>query len=57
MPAVVQRLMRHASINTTMTYYVALDADEVADELWAGWGKESAGVSALPGSERSVVRG
>jgi integrase len=37
MPAVLQRLMRHASIQTTMTYYVALDADEVADELWAKW--------------------
>jgi integrase len=35
MPAVLQRLMRHASIATTMTYYVDLDADEMADELWA----------------------
>ena len=34
MPAVVQRLMRHASISTTMKYYVTMDADSVADELW-----------------------
>lgn len=35
MPAVLQRLMRHESIETTMKYYVDLDADELADELWA----------------------
>lgn len=33
-PATLQKLMRHASINTTMAYYVDLDADAVADELW-----------------------
>ncbi len=27
--------MRHASIQTTMGYYVDLDVDEMADELWA----------------------
>ena len=30
----LQRLMRHAEIGTTMKYYVTLDADAVADELW-----------------------
>jgi integrase len=35
MPAVLQKLMRHASIQTTMTYYVDLDVDEMADDLWA----------------------
>jgi hypothetical protein len=35
MPAVLKRLMRHASIDTTMTYYVDID---VADELWAKFG-------------------
>jgi len=34
-PAVLQRLMRHANIATTMAYYVALDSADVADELWA----------------------
>jgi integrase len=33
-PAVLQRLMRHKDIATTMKYYVALDADDIADELW-----------------------
>jgi integrase len=34
MPAVLQRLMRHADIGTTMKYYVTMDADAVADEVW-----------------------
>ena len=34
MPAVLQRLMRHANIGTTMKYYVTIDADAVADEVW-----------------------
>ena len=37
-PAVLQRLMRHANIATTMGYYVALDSADVADELWAKFG-------------------
>jgi hypothetical protein len=36
MPAVLRQLMRHSGIETTMAYYVDLDADAVADELWAG---------------------
>ena len=27
--------MRHASIDTTMKYYVSANAEEIADELWA----------------------
>jgi integrase len=34
MPAVLQRLMRHESIETTMAFYVALDADELAEDLY-----------------------
>jgi len=40
MPAVLQRLMRHADIKTTMAFYVDLDADALADELWAAWTPE-----------------
>jgi len=32
--ATLQRLMRHRSIETTHKYYVDLDADEMAEELW-----------------------
>jgi integrase len=34
MPAVLQRLARHAHISTTMSYYVCLSADEIGSELW-----------------------
>ncbi len=37
-PAILQKLMRHASIQTTMGYYIDLDVDEMADELWANHG-------------------
>ena len=37
-PSVLKRLMRHRSIATTEAYYVQLDADELADELWADFG-------------------
>ena len=30
--------MGRASIATTMGYYVDIDSDDVADQLWAGWG-------------------
>ncbi len=30
--------MRQASIQTTLAFYVAQDADDVADELWASHG-------------------
>jgi integrase len=35
MPAVLKRLMRHSAIQTTMSYYVDLDAADMADQLWA----------------------
>ena len=39
-PATLQLLMRHRSIETTLKYYVAQDADEIADELWKGFSEE-----------------
>jgi len=35
MPAILRKLMRHTDIQTTMQYYVDLDADEMAADLWA----------------------
>lgn len=35
-PLTLKRLMRHTSIETTLRYYVDQDADDVAEELWAG---------------------
>jgi integrase len=34
MPAVLKELMRHKSIQTTMTYYATQNAESVADDLW-----------------------
>ena len=38
--------MRHANIDTTLKYYVAQDAADVADELWAGWGTTASNIPA-----------
>ena len=35
MPAELKLLMRHASIDTTMKYYVGIEADDIASGLWA----------------------
>ena len=35
MPATLQKLMRHSSIETTLKHYVERTADDVAAELWA----------------------
>ena len=34
MPAVLQRLMRHRDIGTTMNYYVKESAEDIAEDLW-----------------------
>jgi integrase len=48
MPAVLQRLMRHANIGTTMQYYVDLAVDDMCDDLWAKHPATLGPVSALP---------
>ncbi|MFO0899300.1 MAG: site-specific integrase [Pirellulales bacterium] len=37
MPAVLQQLMRHESIDTTMRFYVGRNAQTAADQLWAAY--------------------
>ena len=34
MPPVLRRLARHASVQTTLSYYVDLDAADLAEDLW-----------------------
>jgi integrase len=46
-PVTLQLLMRHADISTTLKYYVAQDAADVADELWAGWGAMTSNTPAV----------
>ena len=50
MPAVLKRLMRHSSVVTTLRFYVTIDADSVADELW-GKDWESGNTSGNNGPE------
>ena len=40
MPPTLQHLMRHGSIQTTLTYYVSSKADAVARELWEKWDQQ-----------------
>ena len=37
MPIVLQELMRHESIETTLKYYVGRNAEATADAIWAGY--------------------
>jgi hypothetical protein len=52
-PAVLQRLMRHANIATTMGYYVALDSADVADDLWTRFGTTEDNISGNSSPETS----
>ena len=45
MPAVLQQLMRHSSIETTLRYYVGTDADAMSDVLYAAIPKTPKGDS------------
>ncbi len=45
MPTVLRELMRHADISTTMKYYVGVNAEATAAELWAALGDISGDTS------------
>lgn len=51
MPAVLKRLMRHGEISTTMAYYVDLDADELAADLWRRFGSDARPLEKSPQAE------
>lgn len=53
MPTVLRELMRHADITTTMKYYVGLNAEATADELWAALGDTSGDTQAAEETEDS----
>ncbi len=52
-PAVLRELMRHSSVETTMGYYVDLNADDIADQLWAA-AENAAETTETPGVVTSV---
>jgi len=41
MPTVLRELMRHATIDTTMRYYVGQNAEATAETLWDSLGNNS----------------
>jgi hypothetical protein len=49
MPAVLQQLMRHESVETTMRFYVGQNADATADAVWDAWGQLGATLGASSG--------
>ena len=50
MPATLQRLARHANIQTTLTFYVSQNAADIASDLWAGWGGNNRPVGNISGN-------
>jgi integrase len=47
---VLMRLMRHENIATTMTFYVDLECDEIAEQLWGAGTAPLGGVGSVFGS-------
>jgi len=45
MPAQLKKLMRHATIDTTLKYYVGVNAQSTAEMLWAALGDTSGDTS------------
>ncbi len=48
MPAVLQKLMRHSAIETTLRYYADLDVDDLAADLWREYGSGAMKLKAIP---------
>lgn len=56
MPTVLRELMRHASLNTTMKFYVGTNAEASADALWNAVGDTLCDTSQSAGNEASGER-
>jgi integrase len=58
MPTVLRELMRHASIATTMAYYVGSNAEATADVLWESEGKRQGNTAhaASAGQSQNTVK-
>jgi integrase len=55
MPTVLRELMRHETIQTTMQYYVGINAEATADELWKSM-EQSTSVQSLANTAQQDVR-
>ena len=54
MPTILRELMRHESIDTTMKYYVGVNAEATADELWKAVGDISGGAAQKEPAEHAA---
>ena len=51
-PHILQQLMRHAAISTTLTFYVQSDADDMAEVVWSAFEtKANSSTNSLPNAE------
>jgi len=57
MPVVLQRLMRHKAIQTTLAYYVEQDVEDVGEAVWEAFRKEKGNTSGNSRSETPVFSG
>jgi integrase len=55
MPIVLQQLMRHESIDTTLKYYVGQNAEAMADQIWEA-AHEHESVGTLIGTKPNRVK-
>ncbi len=53
-PATLQLLPRHAGIGATMKYYLAQNAADVADELWAGFAPKADNIGPIYNSYYNI---
>ncbi len=55
MPPQLMELMRHAKIETTMTYYVGQDAEQTSQELWAALGPKLGHMEEIQAEETAAT--
>lgn len=54
MPTVLMKLMRHASIETTMKYYVGRNTEQLANEVWDAFAAQDARTQVIQNAENSM---
>lgn len=56
MPAILQQMMRHAEISTTMGFYVTQNAETTADAIWSAFGTTSGTTGQASHLQKSVSK-